>query len=150
MVISFIGHRSLHSRNTLLESIRKTITENADFNDEVVFLVGGYGDFDSLCAYVCSLIKKERKNCKIVFVTPYITVAQQEKIRGWIELGIYDSVIYPPLENVPPRFAIVKRNEWMIEQSDLIIAYVVRSFGGAYQSLNYARRKKKQIVQLQE
>ena len=150
MVISFLGHRSLYNRNDLFERVKQAIIENVDFSDGVVFLCGGYGDFDDLCARVCRSIKKERGNCEIVFVTPYMAVRQQEKIKKWIELGIYDSVIYPPLEKVPLKFAINKRNEWMIDQSDFVIAYVEHSYGGAYQSFGYAKRKKKRIVNLTE
>ena len=77
-----------------------------------------------------------------------MTVGQQEKIKNWMELRIYVSFIYPPLEKVPLKFAINKRNEWMIDQSDFVIAYVEHSFGGAYQSLKYAYRKGKRIVNL--
>ena len=39
--------------------------------------------------------------------------------------------MYPLLENVIPRFAISKRNEWMIDKADLIIAFVNHEYGGA-------------------
>ena len=54
----------------------------------------------------------------------------------------------PPLESVPPRFAIRKRNEWMVNQADLIVSYVRRSFGGAAGALDFALRKKKRIIHL--
>ena len=79
-----------------------------------------------------------------------MSVAQQEKIIHLIHLRLYDSVVYPPLEQVSLKFAISKRNEWMISQSDLVIAYVEHSFGGAYQGLHYAQRKGKRIVNLAE
>ena len=63
---------------------------------------------------------------------------------------LYDSVIYPPLEKVPPRAAIVKRNEWMIEKADLIIAYVKQTYGGAYKALQYAHKRKKMMINLAE
>ena len=150
MVISFFGHRSLYNRKDLFERVEKAIRENIDFNEKIVFFCGGCGDFDDLCARVCRSLKEEYKNCEIVFVTPYMTVSQQEKINGWMSLGLYDSTIYPPLEDVPLKFAIIKRNEWMIDQSDLVIAYVEHSHGVEYQCLNYARRKEKRIVNLAE
>ena len=63
---------------------------------------------------------------------------------------LYDTVIYPPLETIPPRVAIVKRNEWMIQKADFIIAYVKHTYGGAYKALQYARKKKKSIINLAE
>jgi hypothetical protein len=49
---------------------------------------------------------------------------------------------------VPSKFAIIKRNEWIVEQSDLIVVYCLRSFGGAYNALKYAKRKNKKIIEL--
>lgn len=151
MIISFLGHRSLYGYERLIERIEKAITENIkDSNEDIIFFCGGYGDFDDLCARVCRSIKENLEKCELVFVTPYMSLAQQEKIKSWIDLGLYDSVIYPPLECIPLKVAISKRNEWMIDQSDLIVAYVQHSYGGAYQSLLYARRKGKRIINLAE
>ena len=62
--------------------------------------------------------------------------------------GFCDTSIYPPIEQVPPRFAISKRNEWMMANADLIIAYVNHEYGGAYQSLRVAKRRKKKIINI--
>ena len=62
----------------------------------------------------------------------------------------YDTVIYPPLEKVPPRFAISKRNEWMIKQADAVIVYINHTYGGAYNSFLVARRNKKRIINVYE
>lgn len=59
--------------------------------------------------------------------------------------------IYPEgLEFVPKRFAICKRNEWMIQQSDYVVAYVIGSSGGAATSVQYAKKKNKIIIHLAE
>ena len=150
MLISFFGHRSIQNVKNLYETVKRVIEESVDFNEDVVFFCGGYGDFDDLCACVCRSVKEKWKKCELVFVTPYITAAQQEKIKQLMNLGLYDATIYPPLENVPYRFAISKRNEWMIDQSDLIIVYVKHSFGGAYQSFHYAKQRGKRVVNLAE
>ena len=65
-----------------------------------------------------------------------------------IEYGLYDSSIYPPIETVPPKFAITKRNEWMVSNADLIIAFVKHKYGGAYKTLTWAKRKNKKIINL--
>ena len=135
MVITFLGHSSLQSCDFLLEKIKQTISDNINPNDNIMFFCGAYGDFDNLCAKACHSIKELYKNCEIIFITPYITPSQQGKIKYMIDSGLYDSTIYPPLENTPPRFAITKRNEWMINQADLVIAYVTHTYGGAYKSL---------------
>lgn len=148
MIITFLGHRSLYNVGDLLEKVQNTILEHSDLNERTDFYCGGYGDFDNLCARACQSLKKRAPGWEIVFITPYIIDLQQQK--RLIASDLYDSILYPPLENVPLKFAISKRNEWMVNQADLIIAYVQHSFGGAYKSLEYARRKKKRILNLAE
>lgn len=60
----------------------------------------------------------------------------------------YDDSVYPPLEKVPKKFAISRRNEWMVDRSDVVVSYVRHGWGGAVAALRYAERKKKRIVAL--
>ncbi len=51
----------------------------------------------------------------------------------------YDEVMCPQeLDGVHYKSAITKRNEWFVEHSDLLVAYVVRDYGGAAQCLKFA------------
>ena len=50
------------------------------------------------------------------------------------------------MESVPPRFAISKRNQWMVEAADIVVAYVLHNWGGAAMTLQHAKRKKKEII----
>jgi hypothetical protein len=60
----------------------------------------------------------------------------------------YDECIYPPIETTYPKFAILRRNEWIIEKSDFIIFYVSRTFGGAYKAMKYAIKLNKKFINL--
>ena len=148
MIITFLGHRDLYECEYLCEKIKKALTENIKSDESTLFYCGGYGDFDNLCARACRSIKEKRSNCELIFVTPYITASQQEKMKYLIDSKLYDSIIYPPLEKIPPRLAIIQRNEWMINEADIVITYVNRTYGGAYKSLIYAKRLKKKIIDL--
>ena len=147
MIITFVGHGTLHIDENLSDKIVATIRENILGEENITFYCGGYGDFDNHCASICRKLKKEIF-CEVVFVTPYITPSQQEKMKYLINTKLYDSTIYPPIENVPLRFAISKRNEWMMINADIIIAFVNRDYGGAYKSLQVAKRKKKKIINI--
>ncbi len=147
-MISFVGNRFISDCTELSRQIYECIMGNIPKNESVIFFYGGYGAFDKLCLSVCHEIKKSRPNCEIVYTTPYITESQQRNIQQDMASGLYDSVIYPPLESTPPRFAILKRNEWMIDQSNLVISYVRSTCGGAYKTLKYAEKRKKKIVSL--
>ena len=62
----------------------------------------------------------------------------------------YDGTLYPPLEKVPRRFAISKRNEYMVNEADVVVAYVTYGWGGAATTLAYAKRKKREIIAYEE
>ncbi len=51
MIISFLGHRSLYNCKDLLEKVKKTIIENADFNDDITFFAG-----DMVILMICVLV----------------------------------------------------------------------------------------------
>ena len=113
--------------------------------NNVEFFLGGYGRFDEHALEVVIKYKEKHNNTKIIFVTPYIyknyylTTGMKRKV---------DEIIYPEIEKVPKRIAIIRRNEWMIEKADVVIAYVKYSFGGARMSYDYAFRKNKKIINL--
>ena len=150
MIISFVGHGSMNISDELSNKIRNTILLILTCNSAITFYCGGYGAFDLHCASICRSLKELFSDSSIVFVTPYITSSQQRRMKRLIDEKLYDSIIFPPIENTPPRFAIIKRNEWIISQADLIIAYVGHAHGGAYKSLEYARKKNKLIINLAE
>ena len=85
---------------------------------------------------------------ELVYVTPYLNTSAQRKIKELIFAGEYDSSLYPPIEKAPLKFAISRRNEWMMKNSDVIIAYVDHSWGGAFRSLKFAIAAKKKIINI--
>ena len=48
-------------------------------------------------------------------------------------------------QRAPKRFAISWRNRWMLDRSDHVIAYVTRSWGGAAQFAELAKKRGKQV-----
>lgn len=42
---------------------------------------------------------------------------------------------------VHPKAAILKRNRVMVDWANVLIAFVYRDFGGAYETLKYAKQK---------
>ena len=140
MIISFCGHADFVTTSTvevrMMEILEKYVGESS-----AELLLGGYGAFDGF-AYNCGVqYKKTHPKIKLVFVTPYIDRADNIGRK-------YDEIIYPPLENVPYRFAISHRNKWMMQKADIVIAYVEREHGGAFATLKQAKRFNKIIVNL--
>ena len=61
---------------------------------------------------------------------------------------IPDSILPEGIELVHPRYAISWRNQWMIERSVYVIAYVTHNFGGAARFVDEAKRKGKTVINL--
>ena len=85
----------------------------------------------------------------------FVTPLSAEKLQNFFgvflqfQIGVdsYDGTTYPPLEKVPRRYAIVRRNEWMVCESDVVISGVLHNWGGAARTLEFAQRKKKVVLQ---
>lgn len=147
MTVTFIGHGKLNIdvglKNRIETEIEKSINNGAD-----TFYLGGYGDFDFTCAHIVKEVQKAYPEIKSYLITPYLNPVMQKKLKYIERLNLYDGSIYPEIEEVPYKFAISKRNEWMVEHADLIIAFVDHDWGGAATTLQYAKRKMKNIINL--
>lgn len=136
MVVTFCGHREISDaekiREWLILQVEKSIEAGAK-----QFYLGGYGSFDQMAADVVYELKRKYPYIRSVFVLPYLDKK--------VDMKKYDETLYPDLETVPKRYAIVHRNRWMVDHSDILIAYVMHEWGGAAQMLAYAKRKKKEI-----
>ena len=148
MIISFAGHSFVASSGAVKEAVKEQIRKNTINETHVLCFLGGYGSFDEICACACRELKRENAGIELIYITPYMSLPMQQKIKEMKAYGLYDDSIYPPIENTPKRFAISKRNAWMMASADLVIAYVNRNYGGAYQSIEVARRKGKKIINI--
>ena len=148
MIVSFAGHAHISSINNIKELVKEQLRHHIVPTETIVCYLGGYGDFDKICARACRELKKEYANVELVYVSPYITLSEQSKIKEMLTLCLYDTSLYPPIENTPKRFAISKRNEWMMKNADLVIAFVDHEYGGAYRSLQIAKHHQKTIINL--
>ncbi len=137
MLVTFCGHSSIKAREQveiwLAQVLRQLIEQGA-----TIFYVGGYGAVDELANSVLVSLKQEYLAIKIVLVLAYLNKK--------IDTVRYTDTMYPPLETVPKKYAIARRNKWMVQESDVVVAYVIYPVGGATKTLEYAKQKKKQIV----
>ena len=141
MVVTFCGHREVQEPERvfkwLYETVSGLIREGAD-----VFYLGGYGGFDRMALSAVNKAKEAHPGLRAILVLPYLNSS--------MDLDAYDGSIYPPLEKVPRRYAISRRNRWMVDQADVVVAYVIHEWGGAATTLRYAEAKKKTIMRFPE
>ena len=159
LYITFCGHREVLNPKRVYKQLLEILEDFYDPDGleiadpdilEIVYYCGGYGEFDGLASRAIDEMRRRYPDVTIkkIFVTPYITESAQEKIK-YIK-DYYDEILYPPLENVPPKYAIAKRNEWMIKHSEYLIAYVTHSWGGAAKTLEYARKKRLAVYYIKD
>ena len=145
--VSLFGHRRIDDIRLLEKALAPAIRELTETKQYVSFLIGRNGEFDE---YAASVIKRVQKECgtennDITLVLPY-SVADL----AYYEM-YYDHITVPDaVYGAHPKRAITLRNHWMIEQSDLVLVFVMRDGGGADAALKYAQKKRKKVINLYE
>ena len=145
MIITFCGHSNCSFSDEEKEKLKQLLLKEIRKNPTCKFYLGGYGDFDSLCLRTLRELKTDFPDIELLFITPYLD-SNYSKLQ--LAKYYYDDIIFPPIENVPRKFAILKRNEWIVDSANLVIAYVKYSWGGAAKTLEYAKRKKVPIINI--
>ena len=145
--VSLFGHRRIDDLNKLENKLAPVIRELIQSKSYVAFLVGRNGEFDE---YVASVIKRvqnkiEYGSSDITLVLPY-SVADISYYEEY-----YDNIVIPEcLYKVHPKSAIKLKNQWMVDQSEMVICWVERKEGGAYTAMKYAEKSEKYIINLHE
>lgn len=121
MIITFCGNSSFCADINTEKLLIKIIEQYAENNAVLECYCGGYGGFDNFAANCVNKTKQKFNNIKNCLVVAYITQKTYNKDDG---KKIYDEIIYPPLEFVPYKFAILRRNTWMVDKADIVISYV--------------------------
>lgn len=143
--ITFIGHREIDGQYDLEDRIEKIVRDKLCIKEYVEFYVGRNGDFD---LSVASSVKRAQKtvgdhNSSLILVQPY-PMKDDEYYEKY-----YDEIYYPVSSKTHPKAAITMRNKWMIEHSDLLIAFVEEGRkGGALTALEYAVKQNVEIINL--
>jgi len=129
---TFFGHRECYGlkREKVLNAIEGLIGQGVD-----TFYVGNQGAFDAM-VYGC--LKELQKTYPHIFfrvVLAYLPTRAGE----WED---FSDTLYPEgMELVPPKFAVERRNKWMIQQADCSLCYINHTWGGAYKFARLAKRR---------
>ena len=136
---TFFGHRQISSD---IYSDLKSAVKHLIINEKVdKFYIGNQGDFDVLAKRVLDDLSDEYAISYNIVLAYRPTNSESEQAFD------FSHTIYP--EEVAashPRYAILKRNKWMIEHSDYVISYITHDFGGAAKAIDLCRKKNKSII----
>ena len=138
MICTFFGHRDASEKVVFA---LKEVIESLIKKGIKSFYVGNNGNYDLLVQSVLSDIKKANIDIDFKIVLSYLG-----------EKAITDNqdkTIFPEgLENVLRRFAISKRNDWLISNANIVVVYYTNTFSNSYKLAQKATKKNLNIINL--
>ena len=143
--VAFIGHRYIEHFQEVEVRLVDVLNMLADQHPYLDFYIGNYGEYDILAtSAVRRLIERcGKENYTLNLVLPYAKANMDFLAKQ------YDNIILPPtLYGVHPKAAITVRNRWMVENSNLLVAHVIREKGGAATCLHIAEKLEKPVVRI--
>ena len=141
MTVTFFGHKD--TPKEIEPTLRATLVDLIENHGATEFYVGNNGNFDAM-------VRRQFENLSQTYSITYNIVLAYIPTKK-SEYDNYSNTILPEgIETAPKRFAISYRNKWMVEQSDIVITYVARTYGGAWQFKGMAERQRKTVIELSE
>ncbi len=140
MVCTFFGHSECYGldkdvlRSAIEGLIKQGITE---------FLVGNHGQFDGMVFSCLQDLSKDYPEIQYSVALAYLPTHKQE-------YDIYQGhSFYPEGQEIgPAKFAIERRNKWMIDASECCVCYISHTWGGAYKFARMAKNRGLQVINL--
>ena len=149
--VSFFGHRQINNVFVIEQRLQEVIQELLISKEYVEFLVGRDGEFDQLVASTVRRCKRAIRddNSALVLVLPYATAEYRNNEQSFHE---YYDEIEICTESAEKHFksAHQTRNRSMVDRSDLVVFCVEHNSGGAYQTMQYAKKVNANIINFKE
>ena len=111
------------------------------------FFNGDMGDFDRMFFSAVKRAKKLHPEIRIFCEKPYLT--KELQINKEFYISNFDEIIIPDASaSAHYKAAITKRNQFMIDESDVVLIYTIKEYGGAYTAKKYAKMQNKEIIEI--
>ena len=146
--VSFFGHRELDSAFDLENKLDHILHDLLTQKQYVELLIGRDGEFDLFAASIikAAIRKYSSGNATVTLVLPYMKAEYRDNEQSYLDY--YDDVeICEESSAAHFKSAIQIRNRSMVDRSDMVICCVNRK-GGAYQTMQYAIKQDKAVVNL--
>lgn len=147
--VSLFGHRQVNDPFAVDRKLETIVRELLTEKEYVEFLVGRDGEFDQLVSSAVRRCKRAIRddNSALVWVMPYETAEYRDNEDAFH--NYYDEVEVCGASAVGHfKGAHQKRNREMVDRSDLVVFFVERETGGAYQTMRYAEKNGKRYINL--
>ena len=147
--VSFFGHRSIERASEVENRFDKLLHELITQKEYVEFLIGRDGEFDLLASAAIKRAVREYGygNTHFTLVLPYMKAEYRDNEKEYLDY--YDEVeVCAESADAHPKAAIQIRNRNMVDRSDLVVCCIQHKSGGAYRTMQYAKKQGKQVRNL--
>ena len=135
--VTFFGHRD--TPKEIEPALRLTLVDLIENKNATLFYVGNHGNFDAM-------VRRQLENLSKTYPIKYYVVLAYMPSKN--DKPDEHSILSEGIETVPSRFAINYRNKWMLTKSDIVVTYVTRNFGGAWEFEQMAEKAQKYMIYL--
>lgn len=106
------------------------------------FYVGSNDNFDSM-------VRRQLENLSQIYPTTCIVLAYFHVGKN-VYYDHINTILPEDIKTIFKRFAISYRNNWIIQQTDVVVTYVVHTYEGAWQFKAMAEKQRKVAIKLSE
>ena len=135
--VTFFGHRDTPKETE--PALRLTLIDLIENKNATVFYVGNHGNFDTM-------VRRQLENLSKNYPIKYYVVLAYMPSKN--DTPDEHTILPEGIETVPRRFAINYRNKWMLNKSDIVVTYVTRPVGGAWEFKQTAEKQGKDHINL--
>ena len=137
---TFFGHRECP--DTIKPKLREVLIDLIVNHGVDMFYVGNQGQFDAIVRSTLRDLQKEYPQVDYAVVLAYMPGEKND-------YDDYSDTMLPEgIESVHPRYAISRRNNWLLKESDYVVTYITHSWGGAAQYAAKAKKQGKTVINM--
>ncbi len=146
---SFFGHRDVEDTAELRQAIKSTVIDLVVNKGVEQFYFGGHGDFDGYCFEAVMELKQQHPTLKTIYCVESERLMRARKRSEYLNNRGYDEFVY-----LAPAYGywytiLYYRNCEIVDLSDYVVYYIRNTDNsGAYKCFKYAKKKKKEIIEL--
>ena len=139
-VCTFFGHSECYGLDA---AVLRNAIENLIKQGTSEFLVGNQGQFDGMVFSCLQDLSKDYPEISYSVALAYLPTHKDE-------YDIYHGhSFYPEGQEIgPAKFAIERRNRYLIDSADVCLCYVNHTFGGAYKFARMAKNRGLRVINL--
>ena len=131
----FIGHRD--APESVYPALLRAVEEHVTAHGVTEFIVGHYGNFDSMAARAVTQAKRQYPHVTLTMLLPYHPAEKKIPLPAGFDGSWYPSA----LDGVPKRAAILRANRCAVENADYLIAYAHCPASNSRNLVEFARSR---------